>query len=34
MQSGSDDKMVDTQLTDFWIDQIRMVLQKGFVLYV
>ena len=26
--------LVDTWLTEFWIDRIRMVLQKGYVLYV
>ena len=28
------DFLVDTWLTEFWIDRICMVLQKGYVLYV
>ena len=32
--NGSFELLVDTWLTEFRIDQIRMVLQKGYVLYV
>ena len=33
MRSGAIE-MVDTWLTEFWIDQIHVVLQKGYIWYV